>query len=154
MVVPVAVALTVIVTVAVVHRRRVRGGPPSGDRCRYAAAADAQRLAGGARLGAAVARGRRSLRVALRVLARAKLAPRLGQRLQLWHLDGRLEAAVGQLLAEPLLEVEDGRRVVDVDLDSDRLVGAARDSHRLDSRRRDGVDVDLARVDRLARAAL
>ena len=94
------------------------------------------------------------LGVALGILAGAQLTQRFEQLVELGHLDIRLERAVRELLAEDLLEVENRRRIVDVDLDADRLVGAARHAHGLDRRGRDRVDVDLARADRLARAAL
>ena len=58
-----------------------------------------------------------------------------------------------QLLPEDLFEVEHGGRIVNVDLDANRLVGSAGHAHRFDGGSRDRVNVDLARVEGLPRAA-
>ena len=59
-----------------------------------------------------------------------------------------------QLLAKHLIKVEHGRRIVDIHFDPNRLVGTARHPHRFNRRRRDGVNIDLARADGLARTPL
>src|SRR6266498_2207536 len=93
-------------------------GWPSGDRGRHPSATDPQWLAHPSTIlgGTPVAR-RGGFGIALRILARAQLAQRVEQLVELRHLDILLDAALGQLLSEHLVEMEHGGRIGDVDLD-------------------------------------
>src|SRR5581483_5815653 len=70
------------------------------------------------------------------------------------HLDVRLEPGAAELCLEQTVDLVDAGGVVHRDLDPDRLVLAVADRDVFDRRRREGVDADVAALERYARTAL